>query len=100
MNVVIELIGVILILFMSLASLFEALRHRKYKKKSQNSLKKALFRYSINKSDDNLVDIFVHNEDEMLMVNKGNDLCDEEPDFKYYDYFEKLRNEERYDQNN
>lgn len=100
MNVAIELIGVILILFMSLASLFEALRHRKYKKKSHNSLKKALFRYSINKSDDNLVDIFVHNEDEMLMVNKGNDLCDEEPDFKYYDYFAKLRNEERNDQNN
>lgn len=100
MNVVIELIGVILILFMSLASLFEALRHRKYKKKSHNSLKKALFRYSINKSDDNLIDIFVHNESEMLMINKGNDLCKEEPNLKYYDYFKKLRNEERNDQNN
>ena len=96
----IELIGVMLIMFMSLASLIEALRHRKYKKKSHNSLKKALFRYSINKSDDNLVDIFVHNVNEMEMINKGNDLCDEELDFEYYDYFEKVRNEKKYDQNN
>lgn len=97
MNIAIELIGALLIIFMSLISLLEVFKHRKDKKKSHNSLKKALFRYSINKSNDNLVDIFVHNEKEMLMVNKGNDLCDEEPDFKYDDYFEKLRNGESND---
>lgn len=97
MNAIIELISVILILFMSIFSLFEALRHRKYKTKSHNSLKKALFRYSIDKPNDNLVDIFVHDKNEMGMVNKGNDLCDEEPNFKYDEYFEKMRNEEKND---
>lgn len=100
MSILLEVFGSLLIIFMGLISFIVSLERKRYRKENLNCLKRSLFRYSIGPLKDNLVEIFLHNKSEMLMVNKGNDLCDGESDFKYYDYFKKLRREERNDQNN
>lgn len=96
---IMEWFGCLLIGFMAGLGTMDILRQKKYLKQNEKCLKRTLFRYSVNRPEDNLVDVFLHQKAEMEMVNKGNDLCDDEPEFEYYDYFRTLRNEEGHDQN-
>lgn len=104
MDRVIEITASALILFTALIALIVSIRQLmetggRRKKKNHDALKKVLFGYSINGPDTNLVDTFTRSADEMVMSNNGSDHCREEPDFRYYDYFVKLKDTGKNDHN-
>lgn len=76
----------VLLTSMSVIGLIETLQYRTYIRKNHDRLKQSLFRYSIDDPKNNLVDVFLHDEQEMQMLDNDTNPYDE-PDVTYYDYF-------------